>query len=113
MGEVDPVTGEETLATFTKYDQRAQEGVYSDIGYVPVNNFYKLPTYEDGVAFSQPNLLYYQTRWCKHVYAAMWSIVHDEGNITIDIDATYSQSVVQTLPSMHQIMGLNQYKYKS
>ena len=90
--EVDPVTGEETLATFTKYDQRAQEGVYSDIGYVPVNNFYKLPTYEDGVAFSQPNLLYYQTRWCKHVYAAMWSIVHDEGNITIDIDATYSQS---------------------
>ena len=22
----------------------------------------------------------------------MWSIVHDEGNITIDIDATYSQS---------------------
>ena len=90
--DVDPATGEETENTFTTYNERAQEGVYSDIGYVAVNNFYQLPTYEDSVEYSQPNLLYYQTRWCKHVYAAMWSIVHDEGNLNINLTGTYSQS---------------------
>lgn len=90
--EVDATTGEETENTFTTYNQRAQEGVYSDIGYVAVNNFYQLPTYEDGVEYSQPNLLYYQTRWCKHVYAAMWSVVHDEGNVDINLTGTYVQS---------------------
>jgi len=88
----DADTGEETGDGFKIYDQRAQEGVYSDLGYVAVNNFYQLPTYEDSVAFSQPNLMYYQTRWCKHVYAAMWSIVHDEGNLGIKLTGKYTQA---------------------
>jgi len=72
-------------------DTRDDVGVYSDFGYVAVNNFYNLPTYEDGSEFSYPNLMYYQTRWCKHIYAAMWSIVHDEGNEPINLSALYSQ----------------------
>ncbi len=71
---------------------RDDVGVYSDFGYVAVNNFYNLPTYEDSTEFSYPNLLYYQARWCKHIYAAMWSVVHDEGNNPIDITASYTQN---------------------
>ena len=71
---------------------RDDVGVYSDFGYVAVNNFYNLPTYQDGAEFSYPNLLYYQARWCKHIYAAMWSVVHDEGNNPINITAAYTQT---------------------
>ena len=37
---------------------------------------------------------YYQLRWCKHIYAAMWSLVHDEGNEPLKLAAKYSQSGV-------------------
>lgn len=71
---------------------RDDVGVYSDFGYIVLNNFYQLPTYEDLAEDSRPLLAYYQLRWCKHIYAAMWSIVHDEGNETFNINATYVQS---------------------
>lgn len=67
-------------------------GVYNDFGYVPVNNFYELPGYEDTAQYSYPDLLYYQARWCKHIYAAMWSIVHDEGNDPINLTGRYEQA---------------------
>ena len=67
-------------------------GVYTDFLYVPINNFYQLPSYEDTTDYSYNNLMYYQIRWCKHIYAAMWSIFHDEGNDPIDIKASYTQS---------------------
>jgi len=73
-------------------ETRDDIGVYNDFGYVPVNNFYQLPGYEDTAEFSYPNLLYYQPRWCKHIYAAMWSIVHDEGNNPINLTGRYEQS---------------------
>lgn len=73
-------------------ETRDDIGVYNDFGYVPVNNFYQLPGYEDTAEFSYPNLLYYQPRWCKHIYAAMWSIVHDEGNDPINLTGRYEQS---------------------
>jgi len=67
-------------------------GVFTDILYVPLNNFYQLPSYEDKADTSYNNLMYYQIRWCKHIYAALWSIFHDEGNDPIDITAAYTQS---------------------
>ncbi len=67
-------------------------GVFTSFLYVPINNFYQLPTYEDTAAYSYNNLMYYQIRWCKHIYAAMWSVFHDEGNDPIDIRASYTQS---------------------
>jgi hypothetical protein len=73
-------------------ETRDDIGVYNDFGYVPVNNFYQLPGYEDTAEFSYPNLLYYQPRWCKHIYAAMWSIVHDEGNDPINLTGFYEQA---------------------
>ena len=71
---------------------RDDVGVYSDFGYVVLNNFYQLPTYEDFAEDSRPILAYYQLRWCKHIYAAMWSIVHDEGNEVLNLNGTYTQS---------------------
>jgi hypothetical protein len=73
-------------------DTKDDVGVFTDLLYISINNFYKLPTYEDTADKTYNNLLYYQLRWCKHIYAAMWSIYHDEGNDPIDINATYVQS---------------------
>jgi len=67
-------------------------GVFSSMKFVNINNFYQLPEYQDTAEYSYNNLKYYQIRWCKHIYAAMFSIVHDEGNDPINISSTYVQS---------------------
>ena len=71
---------------------RDDVGVYNSFGYLVVNNFYQVPTYEDTPDFSNPLLAYYQLRWCKHIYAAMWSILHDEGNDKFSISSRYEQA---------------------
>jgi hypothetical protein len=38
--------------------------------------------------------MYYQLRWCKHIYAAMFALTHDEGNEPINLIAKYTQSGV-------------------
>jgi len=73
-------------------NERDIPGTFADLGYTVVNNFYQLPNYQDISEYSYPNLAYYQARWCKHIYAAMFSLVHDEGNEPIAVAATYSQS---------------------
>ena len=75
-------------------DRRDEPGVFRDLGYVTINNFYELPEYEDEKQDSFQNLQYYQLRWCKHIYAAMWSILHDEGNEPLKLAAKYNQSGV-------------------
>ena len=78
----------------TLSDERDIPGTFRDLGYVTINNFYELPEYEDEKENSFQNLQYYQLRWCKHIYAAMWSLVHDEGNEPLKLAAKYSQSGV-------------------
>lgn len=73
-------------------ETRDDIGVYADFGYLVVNNFYQLPGYEDSADMSRPLLAYYQLRWCKHIYAAMWSIVHDEGNDPLNLLGRYTQT---------------------
>jgi hypothetical protein len=75
-------------------ERRDEPGVFRDLGYVTINNFYELPEYEDEKQDSFQNLQYYQLRWCKHIYAAMWSILHDEGNEPLKLAAKYNQSSV-------------------
>ena len=36
--------------------------------------------------------MYYQPRWCKHIYASMWALIHDEGGQPIALSASYTQS---------------------
>ena len=69
-------------------ERRDEPGVFRDLGYVTINNFYELPEYEDEKQDSFQNLQYYQLRWCKHIYAAMWSILHDEGNEPLKLQET-------------------------
>lgn len=73
-------------------DQRDNVGVFSDLGYITINNFYKLPDYKDKKATSYPNLQYYQLRWCKHIYAAMFSLLHDEGSQPLNLTGKFTQS---------------------
>lgn len=89
IGSVKP--GDRLERDGTTINTRDDAGVFSDMGYVTVNDFFSPPTYEDSGEFSYPNMSYYQIRWCKHIYAAMWSVVHDEGNEPIDLTARYSQ----------------------
>ena len=78
-------------------DRRDEPGVFRDLGYVTINNFYELPEYEDEKQDSFQNLQYYQLRWCKHIYAAMWSILHDEGNEPLKLAAKYNQNGINII----------------
>ena len=93
---VTPITstkpGERLNKDGTLSQERDQVGVFGDLGYVTINNFYQLPDYKDKKSTSYPNLMYYQLRWCKHIYAAMFSLLHDEGNEPISIAARYTQA---------------------
>lgn len=73
-------------------DVRDDPGHYSDLGYIAVvDNFYELPNYKDTSETSYNNLNYYELRWCKHIYAALFSISHDEGNAPILGSGRYTQ----------------------
>lgn len=94
---VTPITsvkpGEKLNKDNTITDTRDDVGIYSDLGYVTTTTgFYAIPDYKDQKSNSYPNLQYYQLRWCKHIYAALFSINHDEGNTPIIGDGTYRQS---------------------
>jgi len=73
-------------------DIRESIGVFSDLGYISTNNFNELPSYEDNSDNCYTALLYYQMRWCKHIYASFFSMVHDEGNAAINLNGTYRQT---------------------
>ena len=74
-------------------DERDDDGVFHDLGFVAsTSNFYQLPDYGDTATKSYYGLYYYQLRWCKHIYAALFSINHDEGNTQVLNNGRYSQA---------------------
>lgn len=87
-------------------DTRDDVGIYNSFGYLVVNNFYQLPGYQDQPEFSSPLLAYYQLRWCKHIYAAMWSVLHDEGNDKFSISSRYTQSGPTLTVTTNETHGL-------
>lgn len=76
----------------TVSDVRENVGVFSDLGYNSSNNFNQLPDYNDQASTCYTALMYYQIRWCKHIYAAFFSLSHSEGNYEFNISAKYQQS---------------------
>jgi hypothetical protein len=76
----------------TYSDERDIPGTFRDLGFVAINNFYQLPDYEDTSGNDTANLMYYQLRWCKHIYAAMFALKHDEGNDPINLTGSYVQN---------------------
>ena len=94
---VTPITstkpGERLNKNDTVSNVRDNPGTYGDLGFIAtVDGFYKLPDYADTTPKSYPNLQYYQLRWCKHIYAALFSINHDEGNTPILGQGRYQQT---------------------
>ena len=76
----------------TLSNERDIPGTFRDLGFVTINNYYELPEYEDTSGFDTANLMYYQLRWCKHIYAAMFALKHDEGNDPINLLGSYLQN---------------------
>ena len=76
----------------TYSNERDIPGTFRDLGFVTINNFYELPEYEDTSGNDTANLMYYQLRWCKHIYAAMFALKHDEGNDPISLMGSYTQT---------------------
>jgi hypothetical protein len=94
---VTPITsvkpGQRLNKNNTVTNERDDDGIYHDLGFITsTEGFYKLPDYSDTKSTSYPNLQYYQIRWCKHIYAALFSINHDEGNTPILGEGLYQQS---------------------
>ena len=94
---VTPITSTKPGVTLNKDNTlsptRDQPGTFGDLGYItPTDGFYKLPNYADKTSNSYQNLYYYQQRWCKHIYAALFSINNDEGNTPIVGEGRYTQS---------------------
>jgi len=48
-------------------------GYARSFGFIYLNQIYNIPSYEQE-SYSDPNLFYYQPKWCKHIYAAMWDL---------------------------------------
>jgi len=42
-------------------------------GFIYLNEIYNIPSVSER-SYSDPNLYYYQPKWCKHIYAAMWDL---------------------------------------
>ena len=73
-------------------NERDDDGVFHDLGFVATtSNFYQLPDYADTADKTYYSLYYYQLRWCKHIYAALFSINHDEGNAKVLNSGKYLQ----------------------
>jgi hypothetical protein len=50
-------------------------GFTRDFGFLYVKKLIDLPRYTDSATtYSDPNLLYFAPRWCKHIYASFWDL---------------------------------------
>lgn len=55
---------------------RDNPGYTRDFGFIYLNRIIDLPRYNDDAAssYSDPGVLFYAPRWCKHIYASLWDI---------------------------------------
>lgn len=65
-------------------------GFARSFGFIYLNEIYNIPSYAER-SFSDPNLYYYQPKWCKHIYAAMW-----------DMQLKYNQQTATSPWVLHQ-----------
>jgi hypothetical protein len=56
-------------------------GFTRDFGFLYVKKLLDLPTYTDGnKVYSDPSLIYFAPRWCKHIYASFWDMQNRFGS---------------------------------
>ena len=65
-------------------------GYTRSFGFIYLNEIYNIASYEE-TSYSDPNLYYYQPKWCKHIYAAMW-----------DMQLKYQQADATSPWTLHQ-----------
>ena len=68
-------------------------GFARDFGFIYTKILLDLPEYQDGKKFSysDPNLFYYQPRFCKHIYAAFWDLQNRFPNQVGSVEAYLAQ----------------------
>lgn len=54
-------------------DAQDNPGFARTFGFIYINDIYNTPTFSEA-SYSDPNFYYYQPKWCKHIYAAMWDM---------------------------------------
>ena len=60
---------------------RDYPGFSRDFGFLYVKKLLNLPSYTDGSKnYSDPNLIYFAPRWCKHIYASFWDMQNRFGS---------------------------------
>jgi len=72
--------GEDYLAS-RESNSRDFPGFTRDFGFLYVKKLLDLPFYRDGAkTYSDPNLIYFAPRWCKHIYASFWDMQNRFGS---------------------------------
>ena len=72
--------GEDYLTSRTE-NTRDFPGFSRDFGFLYVKKLLDLPSYTDGSkVYSDPNLIYFAPRWCKHIYASFWDMQNRFGD---------------------------------
>ena len=68
--------GTNTFSGDRPVETRDLPGFARDFGFIYTKNLLGLPTYQDGkeASYSDPNLFYYQPKFCKHIYASWWDM---------------------------------------
>jgi hypothetical protein len=54
-------------------------GYARTFGFIYLNEIYNIATYSDTALYSDPQLFYFQPKWCKHIYAAFWDLYRKYG----------------------------------
>jgi len=61
-------------------DTRDYPGYTRDFGFLYTKKLLNLPSYTDGnKTYSDPNLVYFAPRFCKHIYASFWDMMNRFG----------------------------------
>lgn len=68
--------GTETYSGPRPAQTRDLPGYARDFGFIYTKKLLNLPSYKDdkGSSYSDPNVLYFQPRFCKHIYASWWDM---------------------------------------
>jgi hypothetical protein len=54
-------------------------GYVRTFGFIYLSQIYNIATYSDTALYSDPQLFYFQPKWCKHIYASFWDLSRKYG----------------------------------
>lgn len=64
---------------------RDYTGYIRDFGFIYIQKLLEIAAYRDNEkVYSDPNLIYWRPRWCKHIYASFWDLQNKFGKDVIE-----------------------------